>query len=174
MLGIALAAAVVSTVATLAPAAAWASTGAVQLASRPPSTGRYGSFSFSGSISGRLTPLRTTCGASRAIASLEFVWFGKVGTLKGVLASSNVVMEIDLGRSRYGTSGHFENVVGKPPVVTFGAGGIGTANSNWRSVSGTYSTAKRGASGSVEVSMVPTGTTKGRRLSIRGTWKGCE
>lgn len=169
----ALVAAVVSTVAALAPAVAWASIGAVRLASQPLSTGKYGSFSFSGSLSGTLAPLRTTCGASKAIASLEFVWFGKVGTLKGVPASSNVVMEIDLGRSRYGTSGHFRNVVGKPPLVTFSSGGIGTANSSWRSVSGTYSTAKRGASGSVDVSMVPTGTTKGRRLTIRGMWKVC-
>lgn len=135
--------------------------------------GEYGEFSVNGSLSGTLVPLGTTCGASRAIASLNFVWFGKIGTLKGVPATSNVAMEIDLGRARYGTSGRFGSTLNKPAYVTFDVEGISTPNRSWRSVSGTYTTAKRGSSGSIDVSMVPTGATKGGRLDIRGSWRGC-
>jgi hypothetical protein len=117
--------------------------------------------------------LATTCGASKDTASVEFVWFGDVDSLKGVPRKSNVALEIDLGRSRYGTTGRFRNLVGKPPYLTFSAEGVGTKSISWRSVSGSYRTSGKGASGTVDVTMAPTGTTKGTRLTISGGWRNC-
>jgi len=165
---------VVTTAGALAAQPAAASfPSAAASAARAPHGARYGEFTFRGAIVGTLRPLATTCGASRGIASLEFIWFGGVTTLKGVPPKSNVSIEIDLGRSRYGRAGRFTNVVGKPPYLAFSAEGIGTKSISWRSVSGRFATSKKGASGSIDVSMAPTGTTKGDRLTIRGGWKSC-
>lgn len=161
----------VSTLGT--PAAAASVRKSATATSRIVSGGRYGSFVFRGAIVGILRPLATTCGASRGTASVEFIWFGNVDSLKGVPRKSNVAMEIDLGRTRYGRAGRFRNVVGKPPFLTFSAEGTGTKSISWRSVSGGFSTSKKGASGSVDVAMAPTGTTKGTRLTIYGAWRNC-
>lgn len=136
-------------------------------------SGKYGSFVFNGPIVGTLRPLATTCGASKATTSVEFIWFGNTPGLKGVPPKSNIAMEIDLGDTGYGRAGRFRNVVGRPPYLAFSAEGIGTKDISWRSLSGSYRTAKKGASGSIDVTMAPTGTTKGGRLTIRGSWRNC-
>jgi len=62
---------------------------------------------------------------------------------------------------------------GAGPFLTFGATNAGPQPaSNWRSVSGTFATAAKGAGGSVDAVLSSTSGQKGRR-TLKGSWSGC-
>ncbi len=132
----------------------------------------YGGFKVSGPVSGTLTPLAGTCDASNSAADVEFSWFGKVKTLKGVSAQSIVSIELDLQGSSYGRPGTLKNTDGKPPFLTFGATTESGPAVSWQSTSGTYSTIKRGVSGSLDV-VLDQADGKPGRLTIKGSWQDC-
>jgi hypothetical protein len=132
----------------------------------------YGGFKVSGPVSGTLTPLASTCDASNSAADVEFSWFGKVKTLKGVSAQSIVSIELDLQSSSYGRPGTLKNTDGKPPFLTFGATTESGPPVSWQSTSGTYSTTKRGVSGSLDV-VLDQADGKPGRLAIKGSWQDC-
>jgi hypothetical protein len=132
----------------------------------------YGGFEVSGPVSGTLTPLAGTCDASNTAADVEFSWFGKVKTLKGVSAQSIVSMELDLKGSSYARAGTLKNTDGNPPFLTFGATVESGAAVSWQSTSGTYSTTKRGVSGSLDV-VLDQADGKPGRLTIKGSWQDC-
>jgi hypothetical protein len=131
----------------------------------------YGSFKVSGPVSGILVPLASSCDASTSAADVEFGWYGKVKSLKGVPAQSIVSMELDLQGSKYGRSGALENSGGSPPFLTFNAT-TGDFPLAWQSVSGSYSTAQRGVSGMVDV-VLDQSDGKPGRLVIKGSWAHC-
>lgn len=133
-----------------------------------------GSFTFSGPLSGHLAVTTTTCGASRTTPSLELLWSGTITTLKGLPVKPTVAFEIDLAGSRYGRSGHFGRVVGKPPLFVVSEEGAKSPELSWHSVSGTFRTGARGKTGSVSAVLAPTAPTKGADLSVRGGWTSCE
>jgi hypothetical protein len=131
----------------------------------------YGHFTVSGPVAGALVPLATTCDASTSAADVEFSWFGKVTTLKGVSSQSIVSLELDLQGSSYGRTGTLKNTGGNPPFFTFSA----TTKSlplSWQSISGTYSTSKQGVSGTVDVVLDQTDGKPGR-LVVKGSWQDC-
>lgn len=131
----------------------------------------YGSFKLSGPVAGTLVPLASTCDASTSAADVEFSWYGKVKTLKGVSAQSIVSMELDLQGSKYGRPGTLKNTGGNPPFLTFNATTSGLPLA-WQSISGNYSTAKQGVSGTVDVVLEQSDGGAGR-LVIKGSWEHC-
>ncbi len=94
-----------ATVAIAIPLTAGSDPGVALAAVRPAQVTDYGSFRLSGPVSGTLVPLATTCDASTSAADVEFSWFGKVTTLKGVSSKSIVSLELDLQGSSYGRKG---------------------------------------------------------------------
>jgi hypothetical protein len=162
-----------ATVAIAIPLTAGSDPGVALAAVRPAQVTDYGSFRLSGPVSGTLVPLATTCDASTSAADVEFSWFGKVTTLKGVSSKSIVSLELDLQGSSYGRKGALENTGGNPPFLTYSAtaNGSGLASS-WQSVSGTYSTSKGGVSGTLAVVLDQADGHPGR-LVIKGSWEHC-
>jgi hypothetical protein len=140
---------------------------------RPGNQAQYGKFTFTGPISGGLVPLAGTCDASTSAADVEFSWYGKVTTLKGVSAKSIVSLELDLAGSRYGISGRLKNTGGNPPFLTFGATSLTGEPQDWQSVSGSYSTAKKGASGTLDVTLDQADGQPGR-IVVKGEWGQCK
>lgn len=131
----------------------------------------YGSFKFTGTISGVLAAVSGTCAASASAPDVQFIWYGKVKSLKGISPKSIVTLELDLLGAHYG-KGKLTNNQGNPPFLNFGATvQTGTAV-NWQSVSGTYSTNKNGTSGSVDVLLEQVDGSPGR-TTIDGTWQHC-
>jgi hypothetical protein len=138
---------------------------------RPDNVVGYGSFKLSGPVSGTVSVLASTCDASTSAADVEFSWFGKVTTLKGVSAQSIVSMELDLQGSSYGKKGALKDTDGNPPFYTFSA----TTKSlplSWQSVSGSYSTSQQGVSGTLDVVLDQTDGKPGR-LDVKGSWQHC-
>jgi hypothetical protein len=148
----------------LGPGAAFASV-------RASAASDYGSFKVNGPVSGTLVPLASSCDASTSAADVEFSWYGKVKTLKGVSAQSIVSMELDLQGSKYGREGALKNTDGSPPFLTFNAT-TSDLPLAWQSVSGSYSTAKRGVSGTIDV-VLDQSDGKPGRLVIKGSWAHC-
>ena len=131
----------------------------------------HGSFTISGPVAGTIKVSATTCTASSSGADIQFTWFGGVKTLKGVTKESIVSMELDISNTRYGVSGKFTSDNGSPPFLSFGS----TQPSNdWQSVSGTFTTAKRGASGSVKAELSPSLGGARKQLAVQGHWQDCK
>ncbi len=146
---------------------------AVALASvRPATVTNYGSFKLSGAVSGSLVPLPTSCDASNTAADVEFSWFGKVKTLKGVSPKSIVSFELDLQGSNYGKPGTLKNSHGSPPFFTFNATSESGPPLAWQSVSGGYSTSKQGIGGMLDVVLDQADGQPGT-LVVKGTWEHC-
>jgi hypothetical protein len=146
---------------------------AVALANtRPFTVTNYGSFNLSGPVSGSLVPLASTCDASNSAADVEFSWFGKVHSLKGVSAQSIVSFELDLQGSRYGKAGKLANTHGNPPFFTFGATTQKGLPVAWQSVSGRYSTTGHGVSGTLDVVLHQADGQPGS-LVVKGSWEHC-
>jgi hypothetical protein len=160
------------TVATALSLVAGTDPGAALAADRPAQATGYGKFKLTGPISGTLAPLASTCDASTSAADVEFSWFGKVTTLKGVSSQSIVSIELDLQGSSYGRKGALENSGGSPPFLTFSATHGNGPSSSWQSVSGAYSTTKGGVSGALSVVLGQTDRHPGR-LVVKGSWDHC-
>ena len=73
--------------------------------------------------------------------------------------------------SCYGKPGVLENTDGNAALFTFNATTKG-APLAWQSVSGSYSTSKKGVSGELEVMLDRTNGQPGR-LVVKGTWQHC-
>jgi hypothetical protein len=146
---------------------------AVALATvRPSTVTNYGSFKLTGAVSGSLVPLAGTCDASNTAADVEFSWFGKVTTLKGVSAQSIVSFELDLQGSHYGKAGKLKNSNGSPPFFTFGATTVKGLPIAWQSSSGTYDTTKGGVGGTVDV-VLDQADGKPGTVVVKGSWEHC-
>lgn len=146
---------------------------AVALATVQPSAAtNYGSFKLTGAVSGSIVPLAGTCDASNTAADVEFSWFGKVTTVKGVSAQSIVSFELDLQGSHYGKAGKLTNTDGNPPFFTFNATTQKGLPLAWQSTSGTYDTSKGGVSGAVDVVLDQTDGKPGT-LVVKGSWQHC-
>jgi hypothetical protein len=95
--------------------------------------------------------------------------------VKGVSKNSIVTIELDLAGSKYGVPGTLGDTNSQAlPFFTFSATAP-NANENgqiWQSISGTYSTSKKGASGKVDVELTSTAGQRGH-LFITGQWKDC-
>ena len=139
---------------------------------RPATVTDYGSFKLSGAVSGSLVPLASTCDASNTAADVEFSWFGKVKTVKGVSPKSIVSFELDLQGSNYGKPGTLKNSHGNPPFFTFNATTESGSPVAWQSVSGGYSTTKQGVSGTLHVVLDQADGQPGT-LVVKGTWEHC-
>ncbi|HTT90857.1 MAG TPA: hypothetical protein VMF65_14990 [Acidimicrobiales bacterium] len=152
--------------------AAAAGPGVASATVRPDKATDYGSFTLSGPVSGAIVPLASTCDASTSAADVEFSWFGKVTTLKGVSSQSIVSMELDLQGSSYGRKGTLKNTDGNPPFFTFNATTKSGLPLAWQSVSGSYSTTRQGVSGTLSVVMDQADGKPGR-LDVKGSWQQC-
>jgi hypothetical protein len=139
---------------------------------RPDKVVNYGSFTLTGPVSGTVVPLASTCDASTSAADVEFSWFGKVTTLKGVSSKSIVSMELDLQGSSYGRKGTLKNTDGNPPFFTFNATTKSGLPLAWQSVSGSYSTTHQGTNGTLSVVLDQADGQPGR-LDIEGSWEQC-
>jgi hypothetical protein len=133
----------------------------------------YGSFKFSGPVSGTIVVTKGTCDAATSAPDVQFVWYGNVTTLKGVSKKSIVSLELDLQGSSYGKSGKLPNSDGNPPFLTFGATSTSGPPLAFQSTSGSYITAKKGVSGNLDVVLAP-GDGGRPHLVIKGTWADCK
>jgi hypothetical protein len=146
-------------------------------ATAPALAGPTNVFTLSGAISGTLAVTSTVCGASASAADVQFSWYGNVTTLTGVSTKSIVSIEVDLAGSAYGKHGKLHaKSFHKPPFVTFGATNANALKtpSDWRSVSGKYSTSAGGSNGSIDVTLKRTTTAKPTgHLVLKGSWSAC-
>jgi hypothetical protein len=131
----------------------------------------FGSFTVTGPVAGTIEVDAATCTAAKSTADVQFSWFGGVTSLKGINKQSIVTMELDISNTRYGTSGKFRSNDGSPPFLSFGST---QPSKDWQSVSGSFTTTKHGASGSVKAQLSPSLGSAKKLLSVVGHWQDCK
>lgn len=162
------AAAAAIVLAPLAASAAGPASGRVAATARG-----HGSFTLSGARSGRLAVAATTCGAARKPPALEFIWVGGLRGLRGIPADATVAIELDLTGARFGTAGTLSAPSSRRAWLTVSAESKALGLVSWHAVSGRFTTAAHGASGSLAATLAPTAPTKGGDETITGDWTGC-
>lgn len=137
----------------------------------PADSAAHGSFTVTGPVAGTIELSATTCSASKSEADVQFSWFGGVTTLKGINKQSIITMELDISNTRYGVTGKFHSDDGSPPFLSFGSS---QPSKDWQSISGSFTTTKHGASGSVKAQLSPSLGGARKLLTIVGHWQDCK